>query len=209
MVLNKSALLDEYVHQLQRRIGTDYFCMTLIEQEDLNPRVIATKMFSAIDKSIKRGSRSDYLNHNPALRDACKKFGIKTSPEFREAWLTGTDIGKARKIKSSKRPVKNPTTKRTFKFSKNIIATDIENYLIKKKLIDKRATIVIPEGGYHYEPHTANDVLWDGTFEVFDSDMKNIIGYGRFGASVPIGCTSEDNYRLAITYKGKLMWVFE
>ena len=31
----------------------------------------------------KPGDRSDWLKHNPALRSACKKIGIKSSPEFR------------------------------------------------------------------------------------------------------------------------------
>lgn len=91
------------------------------------------------------------------------------------------------------------------RFGKEIIARDIEKFLRKKGLISKKSEVVIPEGGYDYEPDEY-EVVWSGNFEVF-RDAYNIEGYGSFEAFVPRPYSGE--YRLYVRYKGKSFDVYE
>lgn len=47
------------------------------------PEVVVVKMLRAVAGDTKNKGGSDWLKHNPALKDAAKRFGIKTSQELR------------------------------------------------------------------------------------------------------------------------------
>jgi hypothetical protein len=44
-------------------------------------------MFYSINDSIRKGSRNDWLTHNPALKEACKRLGITTTKQLRDVWF--------------------------------------------------------------------------------------------------------------------------
>lgn len=68
-------LYMEYVKELDSRKGTGYFI------GEMKPTTkIAVNMFNA----IKRGGKSDWLKHNQALKEACKRVGITSSPQLRD-----------------------------------------------------------------------------------------------------------------------------
>lgn len=83
----QDALFDEYVKVLASKRGTGYFFHGDPEPEEIQR--IARMMLNAIDMGINNGYRRDYLGRNQALKEACEKFGIYTSPEFRLAWIRG------------------------------------------------------------------------------------------------------------------------
>lgn len=86
----RDALFDEYVKVLTSKIGTGYYIGG--DPDESYVPVIATKMFYSFHDGIRKGTRNDYLNNNKALKEACKRFGITTSPQFRNAWVNGIVI---------------------------------------------------------------------------------------------------------------------
>jgi len=81
------ALFEEYVKVLTSKIGTGYYIGG--DPDESYVPVIATQMFYSFNDGIRKGTRTDYLNNNKALKEACKRFGITTSPQFRDAWVNG------------------------------------------------------------------------------------------------------------------------
>lgn len=80
----------------QYRIETDagtYFqsYQTVIAFKDRatgqSPEEIADKMFSAIGRNARAGGRNAWMPYNPALKDACKKVGIKKDKELRDLFI--------------------------------------------------------------------------------------------------------------------------
>jgi hypothetical protein len=96
------------------------------------------------------------------------------------------------------------------KFDKHTIAEDIRKYLLKKKLIKRGWSIIIPEGGYNYEPLDDNNfrIGWEGNFEVF-RNMNDIDSYGTFNAMVADGISDKEDYALVIGYKKKEHWIYD
>lgn len=90
----KDALYDAYVEALTAKIDTGYFVNLPGEPEprESDIRVIAVKMFYNFEDGIRKGLKTDYLAHNPALKEACARFGIRTSPDFRNAWRNGIGL---------------------------------------------------------------------------------------------------------------------
>jgi hypothetical protein len=86
----RDVLFGEYVRVLTTKLGTGYFVGGDPEYNEIPD--IATRMFYSFDNGIRKGTRNDYLNNNPALRTACHVFGITTSPQFREAWMNGVIV---------------------------------------------------------------------------------------------------------------------
>jgi hypothetical protein len=82
--INKDILFEEYIKALERKIGTGYFMSGDPKPSEMPG--IALRMMYAIDDSVRKEIRKDWLTHNPALREACRKLGIKTSKELREVW---------------------------------------------------------------------------------------------------------------------------
>jgi hypothetical protein len=102
----KDQLFKEYVKVLQSKVGTDYF-YTLPNDRDIDPETIAGRMFEAIEESALKGSRNDWINANPALKQACKKLGITTNKELRDVMIEGLHQRKTHKPKTK------PKLKRT------------------------------------------------------------------------------------------------
>lgn len=93
----KEQLFKEYVKVLRSKIGTDYY-YSLQGDPEIDPEDIARKMFKAIENSALMGSRNDYINHNPALKQACKKVGITSNSELREIMLQQKSRKTRRKV---------------------------------------------------------------------------------------------------------------
>jgi hypothetical protein len=86
----RDELFAEYVKVLTSKIGTGYYIGG--DPDESYVPVIATQMFYSFHDGIRKGTRNDYLNNNKALKEACKRFGITTSPQFRNAWVNGIVI---------------------------------------------------------------------------------------------------------------------
>lgn len=86
----RDELFAEYVKILTSKIGTGYYIGG--DPDESYVPVIATQMFYSFNDGIRKGTRNDYLNNNKALKEACKRFGITTSPQFRNAWVNGIVI---------------------------------------------------------------------------------------------------------------------
>jgi hypothetical protein len=100
----RDKLFVEYVDVLRSKIGTGYFYSLPNEKEPTPSEVavIATKMFYSINDSIQKGSRTDWLTHNPALKEACKRLGITTTKQLRDVWFEDETVQK-RTVKRRKR----------------------------------------------------------------------------------------------------------
>lgn len=112
---------------------------------------------------------------------------------------------RVRKLKKTKK-----LRTRARKFTKFTIAEDIRRYLKKMGLICPKCMVIIPEGGYHYEPrdYEGDEIHWSGNFEVFEN-MDDIVAYGSFVALVPYPANSRSDYSLEIQYKKKDYYIFE